>query len=318
MFDVLIIGAGISGLTAALTLKEKGNKVAVFDKGNGVGGRTATRKLTIAEKDYAFDYGCSGFELNDQNVRKSLSHFMSEENFPTVEKGQNGWFFKNGMRSFAEWMAESVTKDSGDSKIISRTKISSVRFDDQTWTVSDGSKDWKGRHLIITAPAPQTVDLLNNSGVHTSILTNLNAIRYQPSWVALTTSEREIPSELLAQFIHFDPDLISVVDNHRRGVSNGFAYNFHYANSWSRDYLEATFHQVEYDFIRRWNRKMNAYPLQTIKAHRWRYAFPIVPSSLKGTILSDKDIHLSYGSDALFSPDIQGAMQAGLVLSDQF
>ena len=41
--DVLIIGAGISGLMAATKLEESGCSVTVIDKGRNYGGRMATR-----------------------------------------------------------------------------------------------------------------------------------------------------------------------------------------------------------------------------------------------------------------------------------
>lgn len=321
MFDVLIIGAGVTGLTTALHLKQKGKTVAVFDKGNGVGGRTATRKITVNNKNYAFDYGCSHFRLGDPRAAQWFSDLRKNPQFPRLHSDSEGYYFEDGMRSLSEWMAEKVESDSNDSRLFRKTKITSITFNDRDsgWTISDGNERWTGKQLVITAPAPQAAELLQGveaDGID-SMLSKLKTIRYQPLWTVLTTSEQEIPSDLLARFIHGDPDLISVVDNHRRGVSEHFAYNFQYAKSWSRDYLEASFDQVEYDFIRRWNRKMSAYPLQTLKAHRWRYAFPIVVPNQRNEILSDKSGTLFYGSDALFSPKIEGAILAGLVLSEK-
>lgn len=318
MFDVLIIGAGISGLTAALNLKKMGKTVAVFDKGNGVGGRTATRRVSVGDVEYAFDYGCSEFQISDPRAVEWFSHLQSVPEFPLIKRGSDGLYFEHGMRSLAEWMAGELTDNAEENRLFKRTKITSVEFEEHQWIVSNGDASWQGQHLIITTPAPQAVELLKNSSVNDSIVHDLKSIRYQPSWVVLTTFEQQIPADLLSEFIHFDPDLVSVVDNYRRGVSEGFACNFHFANSWSRDYLEATCDQVEHDFIRRWNRKMSAFPLQTLKAHRWRYAFPIVDGAMGQAVLADNDHRFLYGSDALISPSIEGAVLAGLFLSDEF
>ncbi|HEY5747869.1 MAG TPA: FAD-dependent oxidoreductase, partial [Chryseolinea sp.] len=43
--DVVVIGAGLSGLFAAGKLNASGYRVIVLDKGRGVGGRLATRRL---------------------------------------------------------------------------------------------------------------------------------------------------------------------------------------------------------------------------------------------------------------------------------
>lgn len=58
---IAVIGAGIAGLAAASALVQRGHEVVVFDKGRGVGGRTATRRL-VAEGIY-FDLGAPAFEV---------------------------------------------------------------------------------------------------------------------------------------------------------------------------------------------------------------------------------------------------------------
>ena len=51
MWDIAVIGAGISGLVCARRLQQAGHRVVVLDKSRGVGGRVATRRLhnTIAD-----------------------------------------------------------------------------------------------------------------------------------------------------------------------------------------------------------------------------------------------------------------------------
>ena len=43
--QVAVIGAGISGLTAARSLQDQGHAVRVFEKSRGRGGRAATRRV---------------------------------------------------------------------------------------------------------------------------------------------------------------------------------------------------------------------------------------------------------------------------------
>lgn len=54
MEDVVVIGAGLSGLAAASQLHQAGFSVLVVDKSRGLGGRLATRRLGAT----AIDHGC--------------------------------------------------------------------------------------------------------------------------------------------------------------------------------------------------------------------------------------------------------------------
>mgnify|MGYP003336186047 FL=1 len=59
--DVLIIGAGMAGLTAAVELKRAGRRVLVLDKARGVGGRLASRRIDGA----TFDHGAQFITARD-------------------------------------------------------------------------------------------------------------------------------------------------------------------------------------------------------------------------------------------------------------
>jgi len=45
VYDAIVIGAGISGLLCATQMKAAGLSTLVLDKGRGVGGRMATRRM---------------------------------------------------------------------------------------------------------------------------------------------------------------------------------------------------------------------------------------------------------------------------------
>ena len=71
----LIIGAGIAGLLAARTLQERGLQVTVLDKGRGVGGRMATRRIGSA----VFDHGAQFFTARDPRFQALVNSWLAAE-----------------------------------------------------------------------------------------------------------------------------------------------------------------------------------------------------------------------------------------------
>ena len=70
----LIIGAGMSGLLAARRLQQSGLKVTVLDKGRGLGGRMATRRIL----DGVFDHGAQFFTVRAPAFQDCVDEWLAE------------------------------------------------------------------------------------------------------------------------------------------------------------------------------------------------------------------------------------------------
>ena len=85
----LVIGGGISGLIAAQVLQRHRIKVTVLDKGRGIGGRLATRRVNVPEYGQGiFDYGAQHFQVTDIKFQKLLDDWMQ---VGLVEKWTDGF-----------------------------------------------------------------------------------------------------------------------------------------------------------------------------------------------------------------------------------
>ncbi|MDF2440007.1 MAG: renalase, partial [Abditibacteriota bacterium] len=73
----LIIGAGLSGLTAAHALSELGVRATVLEKGHGVGGRLATRRLKIGEQSGTSDSGTFDHGTSDSGTFDHGAQFFT-------------------------------------------------------------------------------------------------------------------------------------------------------------------------------------------------------------------------------------------------
>ena len=72
--DVLILGAGISGLCCAGDLTQAGLRVTVIDKGRGIGGRFANRRIGEA----TFDHGAQYFTARDPRFQQFVAEWEKQ------------------------------------------------------------------------------------------------------------------------------------------------------------------------------------------------------------------------------------------------
>ena len=75
---VAVVGAGISGLTAASHLARGGYAVTVYETGRGPGGRTSTRRAGPDGAGWQFDHGAQYFAAKDPAFRAIVEDWRAE------------------------------------------------------------------------------------------------------------------------------------------------------------------------------------------------------------------------------------------------
>ena len=72
--DIVIVGAGLTGIMAARTLTDKGYEVLVIDKGKSVGGRMATRRIDGGK----LIMGHSFFTVRTERFQSEVDQWLSQ------------------------------------------------------------------------------------------------------------------------------------------------------------------------------------------------------------------------------------------------
>ena len=75
--SILIIGAGLSGLSAARRLGNVPRSVLIVDKGRSVGGRLATRRIDGGRADH----GAQFFTVRDPAFQAIVDDWLAEDRF---------------------------------------------------------------------------------------------------------------------------------------------------------------------------------------------------------------------------------------------
>ncbi len=174
--DVLVIGAGIAGLACARQLMSNGHAVTVIDKGRGVGGRLATRRLGAASFDTGAQF-ISARECAFVDELLAAGAIVWSYGFPrlggdSVADGHPRYVMPGGMNRLAKHLAQGVV-------VRDQLTVTSLALAAGRWQVTCAPNQiLTAEAVVLTAPAPQAVQLLSGCGF--SVPHEVSAVRYDP------------------------------------------------------------------------------------------------------------------------------------------
>ena len=165
MPDVLVVGAGVSGLSCARTLAAAGREVAILDRARGVGGRCATHRLL----GMPFDQGVSFLHGRDPEflaeVRASAPRRI--EGWPRVVRGTGRpcqpAAFRAGEQRIAAVEGITVFPRFLARELVVRTGARVERLDlsgQLPGAVLEGGESVRARHLVLALAPEQVLHLL--------------------------------------------------------------------------------------------------------------------------------------------------------------
>ena len=211
--DVLILGAGLSGLKAARDLQAAGRSVLVLDKSRGVSGRASTRRWD----NVPVDHGAQFFTARSEAFRTQVADWIERGVCFEWAKGFHQWEEDRGLmppdadkenghpRHACRAGMSALGKDlaaglAGDS-VRTGTKVVALSWVNDHWRAQaeDGSVA-EGRRLLSTMPTPQALALLESSpdagakgALDPFVRSKLRAVEMAPSLAVMLRGEAPAP-----------------------------------------------------------------------------------------------------------------------------
>ena len=324
MPTILIIGAGLAGLTAARELTQKGHTVTVLDKGRGVGGRLATRRMANGRADHGAQYFSAQskeFQALTQTMQQAgLVHEWHLEQSDPASFRHPRWVGSAGMNSIAKYLAQGLDVRTG-------CTVTRITPSETGWEVKaregDKSLTFSADVLIVTIPAPQALLLCDASEL---VLTDedraaLMAIQYAPclSVMLQLSGSSQLPKPGGLKQTDGDDQQHSPVawlaDNAQKGISpHQTTVTLHASHAFSQQHLDDPDQET---LIPQLLADVAMYvPAETIvdqQVHRWRYSNAIVryPHPF---LAAQTHAPLLFGGDGFGNGNVEGAFLSGLAL----
>ncbi|RZV48582.1 MAG: FAD-binding protein [Acidimicrobiales bacterium] len=272
---VLIVGAGMAGLTAARRLQAQGIDSVVVDKGRVVGGRIASRRAGEAR----FDHGAQHFSARSAEFAAAVETWAQQglvrewfrsASITDPKRGvEPRYVGTDGMRRIIERLADGL--DVRTSVAIDRLEaagggVGAVAGDD---VVANAAV------AILTPPVPQTRHLLEASGIRCpdDVRVMLEEVEYSACLAVM--AQLDGPSGLTDGHQSLSEGPVAwIADNHQKGVSASPAVTVHSTPEFAAAHLDAD--------PERWAPLLSEaaglhLESEIIEAttHRWRYAQPL-------------------------------------------
>lgn len=283
--DVLVVGAGLAGASAARSLHDAGRTVLALDKGRGPGGRLSTRRAGTG----SFDHGAAWLQARTPAFDAWLSTETAAGRAGVWRSGHVGI---PGMNALVAGLLDGLAPRWS-------VAVAVLRHDAGRWCAvdADGRVVGVAPAVVLAIPAPQAATLLRNSAAplgtsHAAAAMALAGIRYSPCWAALLAVDVEAAGRAGERV---SDDVVEAI--YREADKPGRADSGHWVVHASAEWSEANLEADAGDIARRLKEAfvartgVDAAAIRNVSAHRWRYARPLdridpVPLEASGLVFA--------------------------------
>jgi len=309
-----VVGAGMTGLTAARTLSDQGHDVVVVEKSRGPGGRMSTRR----NADLRFDHGAQYFTARDPRFLRHVLAWQErglvhawDARIATIGDRESSNKSQSAERFVAvpgmNAICSELARELPDCRF--NWSVSKLKRLEKGWILtSDEGQTLECDALVFTTPPEQARTLLADPEVDEL----LSGVEMMPCWALMLVLDEPLFAEHDAAFVNQGP--LSWVSSQpsrpERPTAN--AWVLHASPEWSSMHLEKSADEVR-DLLLEAARELplsQPFTVRSAVAHRWRYALARQPLHCGAIWLGSKNLALA--GDWCHGSRVEGAFLSGI------
>ncbi len=317
MTNFAIIGAGMAGLACARRLHEAGNAVTLFDKGRGVGGRMATRRVETQRGVVQFDHGAQYFTARDPAFRAALNAIGDAiapwpSDLATLSNGLSSPAAAEARIVGAPGMNAAPKAISRGLDVHGSTRIDTLIRDENHWVLQadGGAQLGPFDTAVIATPAEQVEGLVVAHSP--AFAAQAAAACTAPCWAGLFAYDAPTVTPFTALRFADHPVLAFIAcDSDKPGRNSDMAcWVAHARADWSKQNLERTPEDIAPILREALEAYFDPAPEPFVaQAHRWRYAQVERPAETP--FAWDPELRLGLCGDWRIGPRVEAAWLSG-------
>lgn len=316
--SVVVVGAGISGLLAADRLMNAGHQVVVLDKGRGVGGRLATRRIATPDGRRAtLDHGAQFFTVRSDQFSTLVESWIQDGVVREWCRGFDGddghprYVVSGGMTSLAKHIAKGL--DVRTSTLVfsigGESGPESTGTGRYTITIDDGTR-LTADAVVVTCPIAQSYSLTVESGIE--LPRDLLMADYDRTIGLLAVLDGPSGLDLPGGLQNPDEVFSWVGDNALKGISDVPALTCHANPQWSAEHWDDSNEDGTELLIEHSRKYFGRSNCIVSEYKKWRFATPRRPWDEPFLAMGS----LVFAGDAFAGPKVEGASLSGLAAAD--
>jgi renalase len=301
MSAIAIIGSGIAGLACAQRLAQAGLAPVVFDKGRGLGGRCATRRMDTMQFDHGAQYVTARGDafaavLAGQVAAGNLAPWPDSERFVGVP----------GMSALARALGAGLEIRQGQ-------QVTALVPTDGGWLVRIGAEEHRFARVVVTVPAPQVAALLGDDH---PLVARIAGVAFAPCLTLMATITGDAPFTHRADADDAIAWIAQDSSKPGRPQAEATCWVAQAGERFSHEHLETDPAAIADLMTPMLCERLGVSPSQVrhATAHRWRYARVSAPFGAPFVRAEDGRLYL--GGDWCLGARIEDAWTSGTAIAE--